>query len=58
MSRNDEVHQTPPAAFTARWRLCEASLTLQVPQITAICSVTPDPRVTLSCELLSTAGAR
>ena len=50
--------QTPPAALAARWRLRDGSLTLQMPQIMAICSVTPDPRVAVSCELLSTAGAR
>ncbi len=40
--RDETDHQTPPAARAARWRLRDAWLDLQVPQIMAICNVTPD----------------
>ena len=43
MVRDEENRtQTPPAAHAARWRLRERTLDLSVPQIMAICNVTPD----------------
>ena len=40
--RDETDHQTPPAARAARWRLRDAWLYLQTPQIMAVCNVTPD----------------
>jgi len=42
MQRDETSQQTPPAARAVRWRLRDAWLDLQVPQIMAICNVTPD----------------
>lgn len=42
MARDETDHQTPPAAHAVRWRLRDAWLDLPMPQIMAICNVTPD----------------
>ena len=38
----DDLVETPPAANAPRWRLRDRMLDLRVPQIMAICNVTPD----------------